>query len=275
MFGTNSIVGKKFFADSDKLLVTSMFLTLQGEGPYQGQPAVFVRLAKCNLNCSFCDTFFDEGDLFSYQELFTKVINLSDSKYFSTERCGIVVTGGEPSLQLPNLIPFLEVCERAGFAFIQIESNGILSFDEMWTTDTTLVISPKCSEQTGKYLKPHEDSLRRASCLKFVVSSDESSPYHKIPNWALEWRGQTNSPIYVSPMNMYQTEILAAAKARAAERKAHNLEYRSTIDEVVSGWDDKVLDRAANEKNHRYAAQYALDKGLFLTLQMHLYAAVA
>ena len=35
MFGTNSIVGKKFFADSDKLLVTSMFLTLQGEGLYR------------------------------------------------------------------------------------------------------------------------------------------------------------------------------------------------------------------------------------------------
>lgn len=56
MFGTNSITGKKFFANApkDSLFVTSMFFTLQGEGPYAGQPALFIRLAKCNLDCSFC-----------------------------------------------------------------------------------------------------------------------------------------------------------------------------------------------------------------------------
>jgi organic radical activating enzyme len=64
MFGTNEIVGKKYFADApaDSLFVTSMFFTLQGEGPYSGMPALFIRLAKCNLDCSFCDTFFDDGD---------------------------------------------------------------------------------------------------------------------------------------------------------------------------------------------------------------------
>lgn len=56
MFGTNEIVGKKFFRDAptDSLFVTSMFFTLQGEGPYAGMPALFIRLAKCNLDCSFC-----------------------------------------------------------------------------------------------------------------------------------------------------------------------------------------------------------------------------
>lgn len=56
MFGTNSVTGKKFFKDApkDSLFVTSMFFTLQGEGPYAGQPALFVRLGKCNLTCSFC-----------------------------------------------------------------------------------------------------------------------------------------------------------------------------------------------------------------------------
>ena len=41
MFGTNEIIGKKFFKDApkDSLFVTSMFFTLQGEGPYSGQPA--------------------------------------------------------------------------------------------------------------------------------------------------------------------------------------------------------------------------------------------
>jgi 7-carboxy-7-deazaguanine synthase len=56
MFGTNEIVGQKFFKDApaESLYVTSMFFTLQGEGPYGGLPALFVRLTKCNLACSFC-----------------------------------------------------------------------------------------------------------------------------------------------------------------------------------------------------------------------------
>lgn len=59
MFGMNSVVGKRFFKDiaydgQPRLLVTSIFYTFQGEGPYRGKPAVFVRLAKCNLACTFC-----------------------------------------------------------------------------------------------------------------------------------------------------------------------------------------------------------------------------
>lgn len=56
MFGMNEIIGKSYFRDAPEntLLVTSRFFTLQGEGPYRGHPAYFVRLAKCNLNCHFC-----------------------------------------------------------------------------------------------------------------------------------------------------------------------------------------------------------------------------
>lgn len=59
MFGHNAVVGRKFFrehpeARAGKILVTSVFATIQGEGPFAGWPAVFVRLAKCNLQCEFC-----------------------------------------------------------------------------------------------------------------------------------------------------------------------------------------------------------------------------
>ena len=56
MFGKNEVVGRKHFRSAldFELLVTSIFYTLQGEGPIAGRPAVFVRLAKCNLACHFC-----------------------------------------------------------------------------------------------------------------------------------------------------------------------------------------------------------------------------
>lgn len=68
MFGKNEIVGQKYFEgynERHEMLVTSMFLTLQGEGPFAGMPALFIRLAKCNLACTFClvgNTYVTMGD---------------------------------------------------------------------------------------------------------------------------------------------------------------------------------------------------------------------
>jgi organic radical activating enzyme len=53
-------------AEDGKLLVSNIFYTFQGEGPYAGQPAVFIRLAGCNLgdkiSCNFC---FEKSTLLS------------------------------------------------------------------------------------------------------------------------------------------------------------------------------------------------------------------
>lgn len=249
-----------------------MFLTLQGEGPFQGQPALFIRLTHCNLSCNFCDTHFFDGDYFTIDELIERSLLNIYKKYGTPGKCGIVITGGEPTLQ-KNIISFLKSYKLGGVAFKQIESNGILPIDLPY--GITLVVSPKCSEKTNKYLTPNEHTLNRADCLKFVISADENSPYHTIPEWAFEWRRETNNPVYVSPMNMYRASFLEAARKRIQERKEHNIDYRSTVDEVISGWDDTILDREKNMKNHSYAAEYCLDNGLWLTLQMQLYCTIA
>ena len=273
MFGTNKIHGLATFKDAgDRLLVTSRFLTLQGEGPYQGRPALFIRLTHCNLVCSWCDTFFDQGDWFTVQELLQISQTMILEKYDDLSKCGVVITGGEPSLQ-KNIVEFLSRCKGAGVAFAQIESNGIIPIELPY--GITLVVSPKCSEKTHKYLTPNEFTLNRADCLKFVVSADPSSPYHLIPDWAFEWQKETGHPIYVSPMNIYRPAFLEAARKRIHERKEHNIDYRSTVDEVISGWDDTILDREQNRLNHSYAAKVCIDNGLYLTLQMQLFVAVA
>ena len=87
MFGKNEIVGKKYFKDADKqqMFVTSMFMTLQGEGPYRGMPAFFIRLAKCNLACSFCDTFFDDGDWLTFDQIEERIETTIDEFYASID----------------------------------------------------------------------------------------------------------------------------------------------------------------------------------------------
>lgn len=302
MFGQNEIVGKKFFAaevsraaaeGGPRLMVTSVFFTLQGEGPYSGRPAVFVRLSKCSLACNFCDTFFDAGDWKTFPEI-ELLIEEAVRGYFEEQKVPggvpawaqeitlhsgiiLVITGGEPLLQ-DHITAFCKT-QLKRFAAIQVESNGIA--DTELPSGVKLVCSPKCSEKNGKavaYLKPSNTIIARADCLKFVISADAESPYHTIPDWAFEWRHRNPwKPIYVSPMNVYNTMPQKAKLLRLSKdgKSLPTMEERSTVDEVVSFWEEGLLNKEANQKNHEYAARYCMTHNLRFNLQTHLFASLA
>lgn len=289
MFGLNEIVGKKYFADAgDKLFVTSIFYTMQGEGPYRGKPALFVRLAKCNLGCSWCDAFFDDGDWMTVEEVLMKGKEEIDRYYDYNVPEGIyrkavfVLTGGEPSLQ--KIYGLLEEANEI-FGATQIESNGVFAPDV--PDSTTVVISPKCNEKVDislgfkryiptKYMEPNKETLDRADCLKFIVEDQDEfdSPYQTIPDWAHEWHKETGRDIYISPMNIYNKEPEKAKAIRAGKNKM-DLEERSTVDEVVSWWEKDLFNMDANQKNHEHAARYALQHGYIFQMQLHLFASFA
>ena len=294
MFGTNEIVGKAFFKDApkDALLVTSRFYTLQGEGPYGGHPAYFVRLAKCNLACSFCDTYFDAGNWQTYDQILEDAAKEITTFYASRRmdvpawaiatpdrRIVLVITGGEPSLQ-ENLSEFLIRANKL-FYKTQIESNGIDVLDDLpWKT--TLVVSPKCLEKDSKavrYLTPNKRMLERADCLKFVMCADlynDENKYHQyseVPQWAHDWARDTGKPVYVSPMNIYKREPKKAKLIRDLGKDI-DIDFRSEVNERISFWDEGLLDRARNQHNHEYAADYCMRHGFILNLQVHLYASL-
>lgn len=294
MFGTNDIVGQKFFksAPPESLYVTSMFFTLQGEGPYAGMPALFIRLAKCNLNCSFCDTFFDDGDWMTFKEIRSKAYH-TICDYWNKQgkpvpewvlpkgtlipmfpKIVLVITGGEPMLQ-QNLSEFF-MYSLDLFGTIQIESNGTVN--QSVPDYVTLVCSPKCSEKNGKavkYLAPTDLILKRADCLKFVMSADQNSPYNTIPDWAFKWRDEgPHNDIYISPMNVYNTFPLKIKLLRA-EKGTITMAERSTVDEIISFWEDGLLNLKENQTNHEYVGRYCLENGFKLNLQQHLYVSMA
>jgi organic radical activating enzyme len=290
MFGTNQLTGKKFFKDApvDSLFVTSMFFTLQGEGPYAGLPAVFIRLAKCNLTCSFCDTFFDDGDWMTYQEIEAKAIStITDYWKDSTaptwaisDRGGpthpgvvLVMTGGEPLLQ-DNISEFMSR-QLGDYKEVQVESNGIPDTDV--PEGVTLVCSPKCAEKDGKatkYFKPSKTILERADCLKFVMSSDIDSPYNEVPDWAHDWKRTTGKEIYCSPMNIYNS-FPQKIKLLRAEKGNITMAERSTVDEKINFFEPGLLDMAAIARNHEYVGNYCMKHGFKMNMQMHLFANLA
>jgi organic radical activating enzyme len=290
MFGTNEIIGKKYFKDApaDSLFVTSMFFTLQGEGPYAGMPALFIRLAKCNLVCSFCDTFFDDGDWMTYDQIEDKMYAAINDYWNKQGKATptwannglnnypgivLVMTGGEPLLQ-ENISAFM-TRQLAHFKAVQVESNGIPVTDV--PAGVTLVCSPKCAEKDGKatkYFAPSATILQRADCLKFVMSADADSPYNSVPQWAHDWKAATGKEIYCSPMNVYNS-FPQKIKLLRAEKGNITMAERSTVDEVISFWEPGLLDLKANQANHEYAAHYCIEHGFKLNLQMHLYASLA
>lgn len=298
MFGTNSITGKSFFknAPADSLFVTSMFFTLQGEGPYAGIPALFIRLAKCNLACQFCDTFFDDGDWMTYREIEERAYQTicdywnnkgqpvplwalpkvygDDTQFMGPyPNIVLVMTGGEPLLQ-DNISNFM-TSMLPKFKAVQVESNGIP--DTVVPEGVTLVCSPKCMEKNGvavKYYAPSKTILDRADCLKFVMSSDEDSPYNNVPQWAHDWKTKTGKDIYCSPMNIYN-DLPQTIKLIRAEKGTITMAERSTVDEIIDFWEPGVLNLSANEKNHKFTARYCMDYGFKLNLQMHLYAGLS
>lgn len=247
------------FVGKTGLYVTSMFRTIQGEGPFTGYPSVFLRLAGCNFGdkddrCKFCDTSFeiDKATHYSLADLRDKLLSLDGYN----PKDVLVITGGEPTLQ-SQLIPFTNSV-YGDFSEVQVETNGTQAyfFSELAEYPAhhlrpCFVVSPKASHKLRGYAALSPVVLGCADCLKFVVSADPNDPHHTIPQWALDFA--KDGVVYVSPMAIY--------------KKAYP-------GEVSSIWDDDLIDREKTAQNYAYAAQYAMKHNLHLSLQTHLFTAI-
>lgn len=241
-----------------------------------------------------CDTFFDDGNWMTFNEIEGKMFetirsywtdkgqevpewamtdpaSLVDDKYPGIV---LVMTGGEPLLQ-DNISEFMRQ-QLPNFKAVQVESNGILATEV--PEGVTLVCSPKCAEKNGiatKYFAPSKTILDRADCLKFVMSADVDSPYHTIPGWAVAWKQSNPSKeIYCSPMNVYNS-FPQKIKLLRAEKGTITMAERSTVDEVISFWEPGLLNLAANQANHEYVGAFCAEHGYRLNLQQHLYTSQA
>lgn len=158
--------------------------TVQGEGPTAGRRAVFVRLGRCNLDCSWCDTPFTwDWDRFDPAvELESTTVELVVTQVVSllADQPGIVViTGGEPLLQRAGLSRLLAMLADAGIEWIEIETNGTQVPLSSARERAHFNVSPKLNNSgvdPGRRYNPEAlDVLNRQlhATFKFVVTCPE------------------------------------------------------------------------------------------------------
>lgn len=201
--------------DGSTLDFHSMFFTLQGEGPYSGHRAIFVRLAGCNLQCPGCDTEYTEGrkELTAFSLGWEVLYLARENGIGDLADVLVVITGGEPLRQ--KIGDFVGGLLARGFRKIQIESNGVFAPDEVlercltrYSTNVKLIVSPKTK-------RVHERTAELAFAFKYVLDHRSVSEDDGLPILALEHPAaggvarpplMNTPPIYVNPFDAGDVE---------------------------------------------------------------------
>ncbi|GAA2923946.1 7-carboxy-7-deazaguanine synthase QueE [Streptomyces mexicanus] len=159
-------------AEGESLIITECFgtevPTFQGEGPSCGHPALFIRLSRCNLTCTRCDTKYTwDWSRFDPHEESTRQSVAGLVAWASSSPVELVViTGGEPLIQQARLVPLVRGLIAAGKR-IEFETNGTIApTPELVADGVRFNVSPKLASFGVKETK----SIVPAALEAFVAS---------------------------------------------------------------------------------------------------------
>jgi 7-carboxy-7-deazaguanine synthase len=274
------------------LQVQDIWPTLQGEGPFQGTPAIFIRLTGCNLACSFCDTKWDdEKDLYmSPEDIYSRVheINYRDPRPNGLELRGaqpgwfeyklVVLTGGEPARQdLTKLIEALVEGGSDGY-HVQIETAGTYWQDIFAYPCVTLVCSPKTEHV-------HPKILEYCKHWKYVIQYDQVNIYDGLPSSPTQnvtekmikdfipaeqfAVSKEDNPASLQPGGLYHTAVGGAkfGSPRRPPVKPGKLITEGSYTVWLSPCDDP--DPEITRKNHLMVGKLCMMFGYRATVQLH------
>lgn len=227
------LIAKADHSDGKTLRVMEVFPTIQGEGPFAGQPATFVRLWGCNLQCPLCDTDYTSQETeMTVQELLCEIERVRPKAAPHTMPL-VVLTGGEPLRQ--SCGEFVREAIVASGYRVQIETNGTYPGEDlpMWIPELTIVCSPKTGTINPRLL-PLIDAF------KYVVQDGDYCTEDFLPLHALE---HPNGSKLYRPPNDWRGTI-----------------YVQPVDEQ---------NEEANERNLKAATLCAVRGGYTLGLQLH------
>lgn len=181
--------------------VIEKFISINGEGLYAGELAVFIRLATCNLRCRYCDTAWSYDDADATEMSSDEIIEYI--KGTGVKR--VTLTGGEPLLGENSSDLVKEICSMDGTS-LEIETNGSINLEELVKfrneeekNNLSFTVDYKLP---GSYMEAKMDLknygiIDKNDVVKFVVSTKEDlNKTLQIINM-FELSEKTN--VYISP----------------------------------------------------------------------------
>ncbi len=157
------------------LKVCETFVSIQGESTYAGLPCFFIRLAGCNLRCSWCDTVYSrESDAATGSVTAAELVKRAENSGVKL----VEVTGGEPLLQDDSILLISSLLEK-GFTVL-LETNGSISIADV-PEKTVKIIDCKCpsSGESSRMLTENYGLLARHDQIKFVLGGREDYLFAK------------------------------------------------------------------------------------------------
>ncbi len=218
-------------------VVGDPFLTIQGEGPFAGRVAVFVRLAGCNLTCAGCDTDYTTSRRFALVPELVAQVNATLKTVqwtfrHSASRPLVVITGGEPFRQT-SVLYLIRGLLLADDVDVQVETNGTVlpQTDDcplpIYSSRLFLVVSPKTTHINANLVLV-------ADCFKYVLDHRYVDPDDGLPTVTLAGTrparpGRQSSTVYVQPDDGWGDPDLHAANLKAAVASCLKFGYRLSL----------------------------------------------
>jgi 7-carboxy-7-deazaguanine synthase len=146
-----------------------LYKSVQGESSFAGLPCIFVRLAGCNLRCSWCDSeyTFTGGKPFTADEIVSQIESLAPCKL-------VEFTGGEPMLQARELLPLMERLLAEKYT-LMIETSGERPLAEV-PKAVHKIVDVKCpgaGSAANSFRVENLEALTKNDEVKFVISNRE------------------------------------------------------------------------------------------------------
>ena len=157
---------------SNRLRITEIFYSLQGESITSGLPTVFVRLTGCPLRCQYCDTeyAFQGGEWQTFDEIIKKVVGFG-AKY-------VCITGGEPLAQKNCKELMVLLCDLG--LNVSLETSGALPIDDIDARVSRVMdLKTPGSGEEPKNMLTNIGLLTERDQLKFVLCSREDYDWAK------------------------------------------------------------------------------------------------
>lgn len=153
--------------------VIEIFDSIEGEGKRTGQTATFIRLAGCNLRCSYCDTLyslFGEDEECEYTEMsIDEIISKVNPTYKR-----VTITGGEPLIH-KDIDSLINKLSQIGYE-INLETNGTVNpkqFTDLKNVFATIDYKLPSSGMSDKMNWDNFINLKNTDVIKFVIGSKE------------------------------------------------------------------------------------------------------